>query len=174
MLWMDSEVQMMSLRIPLPPPSLNSLHSPTGSLQVAERWPVVAPDLYCPDCFKARENSSLALKFHPSPREDSDWSSPEPITGDYSDWPPLLSWTSPIETALILAEMGRDDSPKTKIEEHKPLMYLRPELQLELNVLWRPASEKEKELGKSMSFKSVEGRAPVGYTKSNVLLSAPH
>lgn len=43
------------------PQSLNSLHSPTGSLQVAERWPVVAPDLYCPDCFKARENSSLAL-----------------------------------------------------------------------------------------------------------------
>ena len=97
-----------------PPISQLCFHSPTDCLQVAERWPVVAPDLYYRECFKARENSSLALKFHPSPREDSDWSSPEPITGDHSDWPPLLSWISPIETALILAEMGRDDSPKSK------------------------------------------------------------
>ena len=63
---------------------------------------------------------------------------------------------------------------KAKIEKPKPLICLRPELQLELNVLWRPASETEKGLGKSISFKSVEGRAPVGGTKSNVLLPALH
>lgn len=50
LVWMDPEVQMMSLRIS--PISQLCFHSPTDCLQVAERWPVVAPDLYCPDCFQ--------------------------------------------------------------------------------------------------------------------------
>lgn len=83
LVWMDPEVQMMSVRFPSPS-SLNSVcfHSPAGSCHVAERWLVVAPGLCCPDCLKAREESCLALKFHQSPREDSDWSRPEPITVD--------------------------------------------------------------------------------------------
>lgn len=67
-------------------PSLNSVcfHSPAGSCHVAERWLLVAPGLCCLDCLKAREESCLALKFRQSPREDSDWSRPEPITVDHS------------------------------------------------------------------------------------------
>ena len=73
---------------PLRPPSLNSVcfHSPAGSRHVAERWLMVAPGLCCLDCLKARENSCLALKFYQSPREDSDWSRPEPITVDHSGY----------------------------------------------------------------------------------------
>lgn len=55
----------------LPPTSLHQLcfHS-TGSLHVAERWHLVAPGLYGPANFKARQNDCFALKFHQSPRKD--------------------------------------------------------------------------------------------------------